>query len=95
MTSSKRSAKILDNEYKVWLGKNPLTLWMKRRKRSQMEVAARLGVSTYAVYLWQHGTSVPNPERFAKIRKLTNNEDIIKEWEAWKNEYMLTPNVTK
>jgi transcriptional regulator with XRE-family HTH domain len=55
-----------------------------------MEVAAKLGVSTYAVYLWQHGTSVPKPEMFAKICKLTDIQNIITKWETWKNEYVLT-----
>jgi hypothetical protein len=60
-----------------------------------MEVAAKLGVSTYCVYLWQHGTSVPKPEAFAKIRKLTSIKNIIKEWEIWKNEYVLNVDVRK
>lgn len=95
MPSSKRSGKILTNEYKVWLNGNPLTVWMRRTKRTQMEVAAKLGVSTYAVYLWQHGTSVPKPEAFAKIRKLTSIKDIIKEWEVWKNEYIIEADTRK
>jgi len=91
MASSKRSGKILTNEYKLWLGKNPLTRWMRRNKTTQMQVAAKLGVSTYAVYLWQHGTSVPSPERFVKLVKLTRNEKIIQEWAEWKEAFELQP----
>lgn len=89
MTSSKRSGRLRSNEYKIWLGKNPLTKWMRRTKTTQMEVAARVGVSTYAVYLWQHGTSVPTPDRFKKLGRLTKNKKIILEWAEWKQEYEL------
>ena len=90
MPSTKRSERLFSNEYKIWLGKNPLTVWMKRRKVSQMEVAARVGVSTYAVYLWQHGTSVPNPERFKILADLTGIEDIVLQWANWKDSFSLT-----
>lgn len=89
MKSLTRSDKLTTNMYKVWLNKNPLTSWMRKSKTSQMQVAARLGVSTYAVYLWQHGTSVPSPERFDKIIRLTGIEDIIQQWAEWKNEFEL------
>jgi hypothetical protein len=81
----------MTNEYKIWLNKNPLTSWMRRNKATQMQVAARLGVSTYAVYLWQHGTSVPSPERFDRIKKLTGINDIIHQWAEWKDEFQLEP----
>lgn len=89
MKSSQRSSRILSNEYKIWLKKNPLTSWMSKNHISQMKVAAKLGVSTYAVYLWQHGTSVPRPEMLNKIKALTDIDDIIIQWAKWKNEYEL------
>lgn len=95
MPSSKRSGKILTNEYRIWLGKNPLTLWMRRKKVLQTQVAAKLGVSAYAVYCWQHGTSVPRAVMLQRISKMTGIEDIIKQWETWKNLYALEADIRK
>lgn len=89
MKSSNRLKKLKANEYKIWLKKNPLTVWMVRKGMSQMEVAARLGVSTYGIYLWQHGTSVPSPQNFEKLKKLTRIDDIILQWANWKDSFSL------
>ena len=49
----------------------------KRRKElglSQMELAARVGVSLTTVRTWEYGTSQPNEENREKLEKVLEKE---------------------
>ena len=49
----------------------------KRRKElglSQMELAARVGVSLTTVRTWEYGTSQPNEENRKKLEKVLGKE---------------------
>jgi len=41
-----------------------------RLKMTQVEVAARVGVSMNAYILWEREVSNPNPENMAKLKKV-------------------------
>lgn len=74
-------------KHREWAEMNPLLVWRLSQtpKVSRMEASALLGVSAYAVYTWEAGSSRPNENSMDRISGLLGLPARTI-WDAWEGQ---------